>query len=154
MAIKQNNGNQSPDGSTYVTLTDGAGILNILSTTAYPSGSVPVVASSGNVAASVASATLPAVVGKTNYISGFSISGSGSTVGVVVNATVAGLVGGVTLTYPVIAVAGVLLGNTPMQVIFNPALPANATNTAITVSCPSLGLGNTNNSVNIYGYQL
>ncbi|WP_283807294.1 hypothetical protein [Bradyrhizobium sp. Tv2a-2] len=41
----------------------------------------------------------------------------------------------------------------PLDVQFNPPLPASAANTAITVSCPSLGSGNTNNSVNVYGYQ-
>ena len=44
--------------------------------------------------------------------------------------------------------AGAGVPTTPLSVQFNPCLPANAANTAIVVSMPSLGTGNTNASVN------
>lgn len=117
-----------------------------------PLNQVPVTsASSGNVAAAVATATLAAVVGKTMYITGFEITSSGATLGAVVAPTVTGVLGG-TLTYIYTAVAGVLLGNPPLMVTFNPPLQASAVATAIVVSCPSLGAGNTNATVVAHGY--
>lgn len=111
-----------------------------------------VVATSGNVAAATATATLPAVAGKTNYISGFEITGAGATAAAVVDATVAGLIGGVTLHYSVTAPAGVTTPITPTVVHFDPPIPASAPNTAISVSVPSLGAGNTNTAVNVEGF--
>ena len=109
--------------------------------------------SSGNVAAATATATLAAVAGKTTYITGFSITGAGATAASVVNPTITGLLGG-TQTYTLAVTAGATLANTPLNVFFDPAIPASAVNTAIVVSCPSLGAGNTNNTVNAWGYQL
>jgi hypothetical protein len=125
----------------------------------YPTGdtgkrATPVAASSGNVAAAVAAAAIAA--GGANvmsYLSGFEVTGSGATAGLPVTVTVTGAKSG-TLSYTYTAVAGVLLGNTPLVVGFNPPLEANALNTAITVSCPSLGAGNTNNTVDVHGYQI
>lgn len=117
----------------------------------YPRGATPVAVSSGNVAAAIASAALPAVAGKTNYISGFQITGSGATAGLPVSVTVTGILGG-TLTYTYAAAVGALVANAPLNVKFDPPLPASAVNTAITVSCPTLGVGNTNNTANIQGF--
>jgi hypothetical protein len=125
----------------------------------YPSGptgkdATPVQASSGNVAAATATATLAA--GGANvmtYISGFEVTGSGATAGLPVTVTVTGILGG-TLSYTYTAAAGVLVGNTPLIVEFNPPLQASALNTAIVVPCPSLGAGNTNNTVVAHGYQV
>jgi len=117
----------------------------------YPRGSTPVAISSGNVAAAIASAALPAVAGKTNYITGFQITGAGATAGLPVSVTVTGILGG-TLTYTYAAAVGVLVANAPLNIKFDPPLPASAVNTAITVSCPSLGVGNTNNTANIQGF--
>lgn len=114
----------------------------------------PLAATSGNVAAAVATATLSSAAGKTTYITGFQIAGSGATIGTVVNCTVTNIVGSVTLNYPYAAIAGALLMNTPIIVNFNPAVPAIGPATSIVVSCPSLGTGNTNNTVNAFGYQL
>ena len=107
--------------------------------------------SSGNVAAAVATATIPATAGRLNYITGFSVSGSGATTGLPVQITVTGLIGS-TLTYIYTAANGVLASNLALIVDFPTPLPASALNTAIVVSCPSLGSGNTNNSVNVHGY--
>lgn len=126
---------------------------NLVNVLPYPSGATPITASSGNVAAGVATATLAIAVGKTTYITGFEITSSGATVGLVVNPTVVGTITG-TLTYTYAAVAGALLVNTPLIVAFPVAIPASAVNTAIVVSLPSLGIGNTNASVVAHGYQL
>jgi hypothetical protein len=90
----------------------------------YPVGptgkeATPVAASSGNVAAAVATATLAA--GGANvmtYISGFEVTGSGATAGLPVTVTVIGVLGG-TLSYTYTAAAGVLVGNTPLVVEFH-----------------------------------
>ena len=108
-------------------------------------------ASSGNVAAAVATATIAAVSGRMNNITGFSVTGSGATAGLPVIVTLTGVVGG-TLSYIYTAAVGATLPNQPLIVNFPTPLPASALNTAIAVSCPSLGAGNTNNCVNIYGY--
>lgn len=106
-------------------------------------------ASSGNVAAGVTTATLPAIATKTNYLTGLDIDGGGATAGSVINCTITGLVGG-TATFPFTVIAGVLLGNT--KSIRPPApLPASAVNIAIVASCPSFGAGNTNSALNAYG---
>lgn len=119
----------------------------------YPIGATPITASSGNVAAGVASATLAGASGKTTYITGFEITSSGATVGLVVNPTITGTITG-TLTYTYAATAGALLINTPLVVNFTTPIPASATNTPIVVSLPSLGIGNTNACVVAHGYQL
>lgn len=113
----------------------------------------PVQAFSGNVAAAVATATLPAVANRTNFLSGFDVTAGGSTAGAVVNLTIAGLLGG-TRTYAFAAPIGAAVGATPLVVYFDPPLPASAANTAIVVSMPSLGAGNTNACVNAEGYHM
>lgn len=107
---------------------------------------------SGTVAAATATATLGAVQGKTTYICGFAITSAGSTAAAVVAPTVTNVVGG-TQTYEYATVAGATLANAPLIVPFSPCLPASAVNTSIAVSLPSLGAGNTNASVNAWGYQ-
>ena len=117
------------------------------------SDAAPVTAGSGNVANAVATATIPGVAGKTAYISGFTISGAGATAMLVVNPTIAGVISG-TKTYTYAAVAGAAVINQVLDVQFCPPIPASAVNTAIAVSCPALGIGNTNNAVNAYGFYL
>jgi hypothetical protein len=111
-----------------------------------------ITASSGNVANASAVATLAAAAGKTTYISGFEITSGGATAASLVAATVAGLTGG-TATYTYGCVAGATVANSPLQVTFYPPLPASAVNTAIVVTLPALGAGNTNATVVAHGYQ-
>lgn len=111
----------------------------------------PVQASSGNVAAAVAAATLPAVLNKTNFLSGFDVTSAGATAAAVVNLTITGLLGG-TRSYVYTAVAGATLANPNLVVNFDPPLPASGPNVAIVVSLPSLGAGNTNACVNAEGF--
>ena len=118
-----------------------------------PFGATSVSASSGNVAAATATATLPAAASKTTYIAGFVCSSGGATAAATVNVTATNTIGG-TLTFCHGAQAGAGVPSAPLVVMFDPPLPANALNTTIPVSMPSLGAGNTQASVSAWGYQL
>jgi hypothetical protein len=107
-------------------------------------------ASSGNVAAGTTTATLPAVAGKTNYLTQVDINGGGATAGSIINCTITGLQGG-TATYPFAVLAGVTLGNL-LSIKLPAPIPASAVNVAIVASCPTFGAGNTNAAVNAYGF--
>jgi len=120
---------------------------------AYPAGSTPVIASSGNVANAVAAATMPATALVTNYITGFEITGTGATAGLPVTVTITGILGG-TISYTYDFSGSAITANNSLQVVYTPALPASAVNTAIVVSCPAGGVGNTNNTVVVHGYRL
>ena len=97
-----------------------------------------------------ATAALPAVALKRNYLAGFAISGSGATVAAVVRATITGI--GVTWGIDVPVPAGILLGITPIIVALPNPIPASAVNTAITLTVPAFGAGNADVSVAIWGY--
>lgn len=141
-------------GAAHVTLTAGAtSIGSVSGVGAYPAGATPITASSGNVAAAVATATLAGAASVTTYITGFEVTGAGATAGLVVTVTVTGTIS-TTLSYTVAAVTGALLINTPLIVEFPVAIPASAANTSIVVSMPSLGLGNTNATVVAHGYRV
>lgn len=116
-----------------------------------PVGAVPINASSGIVAAGVSTATLTPATGKTAYITGFSISGSGASAASVVTCTVTGLISA-TESYPYAVIAGVTLTGPKVDRIFNIPIPASAVTTNIVVSCPSFGSGNTAAAVNAEGY--
>ncbi|WP_027554547.1 hypothetical protein [Bradyrhizobium sp. Cp5.3] len=119
----------------------------------YSNSRPAVAASSGNVANAVATATLPAAAGLVTHIGGFSVHGLGATSQTTVQVTVSGLVG-VTLTYPLfIAASSATAPFTPIVISFDPPLPASTGNTAIVVSCPALGAGNTSVVANAFGYQ-
>lgn len=135
------------------TMVDNVNPLPMNRTSDYPVGAVPTGASSGNVAASAAVATLSAVAGKTMFITGFEVTSAGATVAAVVTVTIVGAVGG-TMAYTYIAAAGATLSNTNLIVQFTRAIPATAANTSIVVTLPSLGLGNTNATVVAHGYYL
>jgi len=131
----------SADGSIYVSPV--------------PFGATSVNSTSGNVANAQAQASIAAVAGKISYLSGFSMSALGATAGSTVTLTIAGLAGG-NRTLLVIVPAGATTPVNPFPLIekFNPPLAASAPNTAITVTLPALGAGNTNAMVNAEGYQL
>src|SRR5205085_5300644 len=117
-----------------------------------PSGATQLANSSGNVANASAVATLAGAAGKTTYIACMNISASGATSASVVTATLAGLLGG-TASFTVSVVAGATLGVPTLNVSFNPPLPASAVNTAIVLTLPALGTGNTNATVSAWGFQ-
>lgn len=116
----------------------------------YYTQSVPVAGSSGSVAAATATATLTGRPGMATYITGFTVSGGGSTAGGTVNVTVTGVIGG-TMTFslgiPALVTSPVLLNQ-----IFPLPIPTTTQNTNIVVSVPTFGAGNTGASIVAYGY--
>jgi hypothetical protein len=112
------------------------------------------VANGASGAAQSNAASLPAVAGKTNYLEGFDVTGGGATSAAVIEISVTGLAAG-TLKYEMNVLAGV---TGPMNaqggvfIRFPEPLPASGLNTAITVTVPSFGAGNTNASVVAYGF--
>ena len=116
-----------------------------------PVGATSVIVSSGNVANASAVATIPAVAGRLNYLLGFTVSGSGATVGLPVTVTITGLLGG-TQSYTYTAATGATVGNAQLQSNYAIALPASAINTAIVITVPALGAGNTNSTVTAHGF--
>ena len=119
----------------------------------YPTGVTPLNASSGNKSNQAATASLPAVAGKINYVTGFEITSGGATTSLLAVATLTGLVGG-QLDYVIGVLAGAVLLNQPLVVSFNPPLQASGVNVAITLTVPALGLGNTNAAATIRGFQM
>lgn len=119
----------------------------------YIEGATVLVAGSGNVANAAAVATLTPTSTTTAYINGFEITGAGATSALVVTVTVVGLLGG-TRHFTYAFVAGAAVANDPLLVSFNPPLPASAVNTAIVVTCPAGGAGNTNNTVVAHGFYI
>lgn len=117
----------------------------------YTAAMTPVQKSSGNVANAIATATLAAVAGKTNYCTGFEITAGGATAASAVTAALTGLLGG-TMNYGYGAPLGAGVPGVPLCVTFDPPLPASAVNTAVSISLPALGAGNAIASVNIHGY--
>jgi|RhiMetdeSRZDD1v2_1073273.scaffolds.fasta_scaffold165827_3 hypothetical protein len=115
---------------------------------------IPITAMSGNVAAATATATLAANsdARKITYICGFAATSGGATSAAVVNLTVTNVITG-TQTYTYGANTGAGVPTAPLVVQFSPCLPATGPSTTIVVSMPSLGAGNTNASVNAWGFQ-
>jgi hypothetical protein len=105
-----------------------------------------------SVAAATATATLPGVAGQTTFITGFEITGLGATGALVVQATVTG-VDATLPTYDITVPAGVGVAITPLIVQFARPIPATALNTAIAVSMPTFGAGNTAARIHAHGFQ-
>jgi len=140
-----------PAGGVGFLNLDASGALKVVQSEGPAEAATMVTGTSGNVAAASAAASLPAVAGKTNYLTGFDITSSGSTGAAVVLAALTGLLGG-TISYVYTTVAGATLANPQLSVRFQTPLPASAVNTAITLTLPSLGTGNTNAITTVYGY--
>jgi hypothetical protein len=95
---------------------------------------------------------MAAVVGKTNYCEGFTITGGGATGASIIDVTLTGLVGG-TMTFHVPIPAGAGVSITPLTVTFPRPRAATAPNIAVTLNVPTFGAGNTKASAVIYGYR-
>jgi hypothetical protein len=119
----------------------------------YPVGATPVTASSGNQAAAASTVTLPGVAAKTTYITGFTVTGAGATAASIIGVTLVGLISG-TATFDLVIPAGATTSITPLSVQFSAPVPASTTNTAIVVTVPSFGTGNTNAATVATGFQL
>lgn len=136
------------DGTNARTLTtDTAGKLVVCPV----SPGTPLSVGSTN-AAAANNQTLTGAAGVTTYISGFDVTGLGATAGSTITITVTGLTN--TLTYYLTIPAGATTSFTPLQVRYNPPLPASAANTSIVVNVPSFGAGNTTAAVNAYGFRV
>src|SRR5262249_50052178 len=120
-----------------------------------PADGIQLSATSGVVSNASAVATLAGAVGRLTYISGFQIWALGATGASVASPTVAGIVGGTIVTFFSV-VAGVALPCQPFPLDFKfpMPVPANGLNTAIVVTCPALGAGNTTTIVNAQGFQI
>lgn len=117
----------------------------------YPDQTTPVHAASGNVANAAAAASLAAVAGKTAWCTGFEITAGGATAAALVLAALSGIRGG-TATFIFGAPAGATAQAVPLYGRFDMPIPASAINTAITITLPALGAGNTNAAVVIHGF--
>jgi hypothetical protein len=111
--------------------------------------------SSGNVANAAAVATLPAPApAQSWYVTAIEAQATGSTSAAVVNVTLAGLNNGAgvsaTALYPFVFPAGVTTAATPLTIMWNRPL-AGLPGTAVVLTLPAGGSGNTNASVNIHG---
>lgn len=158
-----NGGDVAQGSTTDVAVTNPAssasviaalkGLLSLLPVATSSSGVSAIANGSGNVAAATAAATLVAGgAGKTTYVTKVHITGGGAIAASIVTLTITGLVGG-TRTYNVPVPAGATAALSPVTLDFGDAgFPASAANTSITVSLASLGAGNTNASVNVYGF--
>jgi hypothetical protein len=110
--------------------------------------------SSGTVANALATAAIPAVAGRTTYVTGFEVTASGSTAGLAVDVTLTNILGaGFTYVghYSFVFPIGVLVLAQPLIVEFNPPLQIGA-GVATTLTLPAGGLGNTNAAVNLHGF--
>ena len=108
-------------------------------------------ASSANAAAANNNA-LPGAAGLTNFCTGFEVTGAGATATSNIAVTLTGTLGG-TFNYVLVIPAGVNTSITPLIVTFPEPVPAAALNTAITLSVPSFGAGNTNAAAVIHGFR-
>lgn len=98
-------------------------------------------------------ATLAAAAGKYNYLTGIIISGLGATGATGVIVVVDGILGGpISFTVPILAGATTAI----IPFIWNPTVPLRSSdvNTAITVTVPSFGTGNTSARVVATGFQV
>jgi hypothetical protein len=141
---------QTPSGPFKPVQVDDDGHL-VVTLSEEPSPDVTFLASSsGNKANTNAVATLHPSSGKTASITGFQLTAAGATAALAVTATVTGVVGGplsYTFTYPI----GVAVPATPLNVKFDPPLPATAADTDIVVTLPASGTGGTNAAASAQG---
>jgi hypothetical protein len=111
------------------------------------------IAGSANTANAPAVVTFAAVAGRRTYVSGIALSGSGSTAGLAVNATLTNVDnGGVaqTLNFAFVFPIGVLVAAVPVVVAFSPPLEIIAGANAV-LTLPAGGANNTNETATMTG---
>lgn len=121
------------------------GTTNLVSTSPYPGAAVPITGNASGTTGAVVG-TLANISGKTTYICGFDVSAIGGTASVG-PITVAGLKGSSMVYQLASSATGVTLNKT-----YTPCIPANAANTAITITTTPAS-GATAVNVNSWGYQ-
>jgi hypothetical protein len=120
----------------------------------YPPRATAVAGVSSGADTTTATATIPASPGQTSYVCGFTVSGLGATGTANVTVTVGPLAtAGSNFSYPYVFAAGATVLNTMLAISYWPCIPANAQNTAITVTVPG-SAGNTSTNINVSGYQM
>lgn len=117
----------------------------------YSEGATPLTASATGTTAG-ATATLPAALGKINYLCGLSVTPGSATTAIVITVTTTGLASNFTWSVGAPATAAGVTGAT-LTVPFNPCVQASAPNAAITVVAGALGAGGAGQDVNAWGYQ-
>ena len=115
-----------------------------------PTGAVQLNGASGNVANATATATLAPASGRTAWLTGFELTGTGATGASVIQDTVTGVLGG-TMVYDVVIPASTAQ-QVALIVEFSMPLQASVAGGNIVVSSPAFGAGNTNASVNAHGF--
>jgi len=99
-----------------------------------------------------ATATLAAVANRVLYLTGAYVSSSGATAAGTPTFTITNTVGGtMSFAYPQVAVA--TNNQCPLELIFNPAIPATAANTSM-VGSVTTGAGTTATTVVLTGYMI
>lgn len=117
-------------------------------------GVATVLTAGTTVAAAAQTASLAAGgAGTKNFLSQIVVTGLGATAGSAVDMLVAGIEGG-TKTIQVGVPAGATTPITPINLRFEPPIPASADDTAITVTLPSFGTGNTDACLFVTGFRV
>ena len=147
MSVQKIAAKDSPTSEVINIASDGSE----LGSNPLPIGATAVGGTSGNVGAGAVVASLAANLTKTNYVTGFEVTGAGATGTSNIIITLTGLLGG-TRSYILVIPAGVNAFVAPLIVAFPTPLPGSAVNTAITVTSPSFGAGNTHSCANIHGF--
>jgi hypothetical protein len=159
MAFQQTRANfpKSADGNVrepgFCQMVDSNGNLAIPDNGLVPQGGVAVSASSGNVANAIAAATLAARQ-RDQLHQRLRDQRIGGDCGERRHRHRHRPIGRDAELHGLPLLCGRHLGNPMLAVQFAPPFPASAANTAITVSCPALGAGNTNNVANIRGVRV
>jgi hypothetical protein len=107
--------------------------------------------SSGNKAATTATATFTHTGNNLFYVTGIECTASGATTALPVIVTLAGCLGG-TMSWIFTFPAGVLIAAQPLIIEFNPPLPSVDANTDVVLTLPSSGTGGTNAAVVLHGF--
>lgn len=116
-----------------------------------PPGAQLVYGYPGNQANAVATASLPAVAGKTNFLCGYMVTTDSPTAAVIGILSVSGIAIPFAETYPAQAAPA---ATPPLKTTLPIPLPATGPNTAINVSLSALGAGSANARVVAFGYVL
>ena len=99
--------------------------------------------------------TMPAVPGYRNVLCGFDITGTGATAAGTLDVTTTGCAAGSNPALRLAVPAGVNANavNTGWSPKYPFGVEAALVNTAITVTVPAFGAGNTGATINLYGYR-
>jgi hypothetical protein len=120
-------------------------------TTPTPAVTQQVVSAAG--AAQSNAATLTGAAGRVTYLEGFDVTGGGATGASIVEISTTGLANNLKFEMNVAAGATAAVNaQGGLFIRFPTPIPSSATNTNIVVTLPSLGSGNTNASITVYGF--